>query len=524
MPKDVPLLQYAAIAMDDALRQTTPMATMAEPTADTRPSTAATRPIVVAGNYEIDPDRPLGSGGMSIVYEGRDLKNRRTVAMRTLRPEHAQNAESRARFRKEARTMAFIQHPNVARVYDLWEDDRSAWVAMELVPGESLRDALAEHGPFRYYDVEPMLSQCASALDKLHQADMVHLDVKPANLIQTPDGTIKLIDFGLAQESNSPQELLHGLAYGSAAYLSPEQAAGESVGPASDVYSLGCVVYELLTGRTPFEDPFRTRSSQEMLQAHLSLQPDRPSDANKEAGIPDWCDELVLWALLKDPIARLPSPGRFAELFEEGAAGNLSAADIRRLRATRPAEPVRATNPTVPAIPYRSAESDANAITRSSHQSVRSSRKRPLLLRMLGPLRPVLWRLIAVMLLVNLILAGVLYVQRGSIPGLISAGTVNLQPGQNATVAVDGLNLRMDAGMGASSIGTLSAGDTVYLRDRPMIIDGERWWPVTAGDPTDGLDGYVWENGLVFNQPTIRDRIDNGIDKTITRMREKLGV
>ncbi len=110
------------------------------------------------------------------------------------------------------------------------------------------------------FEVEVILNQSASALEKLHSAGMVHLDVKPANLIQTPDGTIKLIDFGLAQQADQTQELLHGMAYGSAAYLSPEQAAGEQVDGASDVYSLGCVVYELLTGRTPFEDPYRTRS------------------------------------------------------------------------------------------------------------------------------------------------------------------------------------------------------------------------------------------------------------------------
>ncbi len=498
------------------------MATMADLTSGTDPSTSPTRPIVVAGNYEIDPDRPLGTGGMSVVYEGRDLKNRRTVAMRTLRPEQAQNPETRARFRKEARTMAFIQHPNVARVYDLWEDDRSAWVAMELVPGESLRDVLAENGPFPYYDVEPILMQCASALDKLHNAEMVHLDVKPANLIQTPDGIIKLIDFGLAQESNTPQELLHGMAYGSAAYLSPEQAAGEMVGPASDVYSLGCVVYELLTGRAPFEDPYRNRTSQEMLQAHLTLQPERPSDANKNAGIPDWCDELVLWALLKDPDTRLPSPGRFADLYEQGVAGELSAADVRRLRTDKPAQRAGTASATLPAQPARSSPPAAPA--RSNDRPNASQKKRPLLLRVLNPLRPVLWRLIVLVLVVNLLLAAGLYLQRGEIPGLISARITGLHAGRYATVAVDGLNLRMDAGMSSSSIGTLNAGDSVYLRGEPVSIDGDRWWPVTIGNPNDGLDGYVWENGLQQNQQTLRDRIDDGAGRAIARIREKIGV
>jgi serine/threonine-protein kinase len=498
------------------------MPATADPTPDLDPTTAATRPIVVADHYEIDPERPLGTGGMSVVYEGRDLKNRRTVAMRTLRPEQAQNAETRARFRKEARTMAFIQHPNVARVYDLWEDDQSAWVAMEYVPGESLRDVLAKHGPLSFYDIEPILSQSASALDKLHSSRMVHLDVKPANLIQTPDGTIKLIDFGLAQESHATQELLHGMAYGSAAYLSPEQAAGEEVGPASDIYSLGCVVYELLTGRAPFEDPYRSRTSQEMLQAHLHLQPDRPSEANKSAGIPDWCDELVLWALLKDPGARMSSPGKFAELYEQGVLGQLSAADVRKLRSARQPKATVAAAPIAPAQSYRRLESDFPVQTVYRQEPAR--RKKPFLLRMLRPLRPFIWRLIAALLVLNLLLAGVLYVQRGEIPGIISAGTTALRSGQEATVAVDGLNLRTDAGMAADSIGILSAGQTVHLRGEPVTIDGDRWWPVTIGNPNDGLDGYVWENGLEHGKQTIRDRIDIGIDNAVDRVREKIGV
>ncbi len=143
---------------------------------------------------------------------------------------------------------------------------------------------------------------------------------------------------------------------------------------------------------------------------------------------------------------------------------------------------------------------------------------------MLRPLRPFIWRLVVALLVLNLLLAGVLYVQRGEIPGIISAGTTALRSGQEATVAVDGLNLRTDAGMAADSIGILSAGQTVYLRGEPVTIDGDRWWPVTIGNPNDGLDGYVWENGLEHGKQTIRDRIDIGIDNAVDRVREKIGV
>jgi tRNA A-37 threonylcarbamoyl transferase component Bud32 len=519
--------------MDDASRRTNPMPTAAVPTPETDPGSAATRPIVVADHYEIHPDRPLGTGGMSIVYEARDLKNRRTVAIRTLRAEHAQNPETRARFRKEARTMAFIQHPNVARVYDLWEDDASAWVAMELVPGKSLRDVLAEQGTLSLYEVELILDQCASALEKLHSAGMVHLDVKPANLIQTPDGTIKLIDFGLAQQSDQTQELLHGMAYGSAAYLSPEQASGEAVDAGSDVYSLGCVVYELLTGRAPFEDPYRTRTSEEMLQAHLNRQPDRPSEANRSASIPDWCDELVLWALIKEPADRLNSPRRFAELFAQGVDGRLSAAEVRKLRTARMPrkQPVAiATAPAYsgPSVPFQVvAAAAAPAVDAAASYSLplpAAPRKRPFLLRVLNPMRPALWRLIFALLVVNALLAAVLYVQRGEIPGIISANDTTLAAGDTTTVAVDGLNLRAEAGMASASMAALAEGQEVYLRGEPVELDGETWWPVTVGNPADGLDGYVWAEGLHNGGQTIRERIDLGIDHAVDRVKGAIGV
>lgn len=428
--------------------------------------------------------------------------------------------------------MAFIQHPNVARVYDLWEDDSSAWVAMELVPGKSLREVLTERGPLPLFDVEVILNQAASALEKLHNAGMVHLDVKPANLIQTPDGTIKLIDFGLAQQSEQTQELLHGMAYGSAAYLSPEQAAGEQVDGASDVYSLGCVVYELLTGRAPFEDPYRTRTSEEMLQAHLNLQPDRPSEAYPAGNIPDWCDELVLWTLIKAPQDRLNSPGRFAELFEEGVAGNLTAAEVRKLRA----EPRPRRHPTrqetAPAFadhlspdpPVAHTARESIVVPTYTQNASSRPRGRPLIVRLLNPLRPILWRLVMALLVVNAMLAAVLYVQRGEVPGLISANNHALSVGETTTVAVEGLNLRADAGMSSPSMATLALGQEVYLRADPVQVEGETWWPVTIGNPQDGLDGYVWAEGLTQGSQTIRERIEIGIDDALARLKEKLGV
>ncbi len=139
-------------------------------------------------------------------------------------------------------------------------------------------------------------------------------------------------------------------------------------------------------------------------------------------------------------------------------------------------------------------------------------------------MRPALWRLIVALLVVNLLLAGVLYIQRGEIPGIIDANDTALAVGDTTTVAVDGLNLRANAGMTAVSMATLAEGQEVYLRDAPVQIDGETWWPVTVGNPADGLDGYVWSAGLKNGNETIRERIDSGIDNAIERIQEKIGV
>jgi hypothetical protein len=143
---------------------------------------------------------------------------------------------------------------------------------------------------------------------------------------------------------------------------------------------------------------------------------------------------------------------------------------------------------------------------------------------MLNPLRPALWRLLLALVVVNALLAAVLYVQRGEIPGIISARDTALAVGETTTVAVDGLNLRSEAGMASASMATLAEGQEVYLRGEPVRIDGEVWWPVTVGNPADGLDGYVWGAGLNQGSETIRDRIDIGIDNAFERIREKIGV
>jgi len=294
------------------------MATVAEDMTTSGPTAFARGDqdrTVVAGHYEVDLDAPLGAGGMAVVYRGRDLRTRREVALKTLRREYLQDPDTRARFRREARTMAFLAHRNVIKVYDLFEDDDAPWAVMEFAPGRSLKDEIAARGPYSVEETARLLEQIGSALDHLHGRGLVHLDVKPQNLIVDTDLSIKLIDFGLAQRAGSPQEMIGGSAFGTAAYLSPEQACGDPVGFATDVYALGCVVYEMLTGQPPFGADATSQLKDDVIRAHIEQNPAPPSSISSQ---PDWVDEVVLTALAKRPQDRYPDCASFVATFWKG--------------------------------------------------------------------------------------------------------------------------------------------------------------------------------------------------------------
>ncbi len=465
----------------------------------------------MAGHYEIDLARPLGSGGMSIVYLGRDLKARRLVALRTLRPEYRRDHASRARFRQEARRMAFIQHPNVARVYDFQENDEAPWAVIEYVPGDSLREIVDAQGPQDVETVAGWLVQIADALAQLHKAGMVHLDIKPQNIIVTTDGTIKLIDFGLAQPANAPQELVDGLAFGTAAYLSPEQASGGPLGPASDIYSLGCVIYELLTGEPPFVAQVGEERANDLIQAHLRRAPLPPSQANPAANIPAWVDELLLWTLAKRPESRFDDIRLFADLFVQGSAGSLLAGDARNLRQelTKPIDTrLEGTweAPLSQVVPGYEPPRESRRLVRAVSNS-RMPRR--------------LWRLVLALLVANAILAGVLYFQRGAIPGIYDGAHV-YRDGATATVNAETLNVRAAAGLAAPAMYSLPYGSRVTIEGDAVVADGETWWPVSVNERPDLEPGYIWQGGIHPDIITGRDRLEDLLGGQIDRVRDEI--
>jgi serine/threonine protein kinase len=207
---------------------------------------------LLAGRYRLD--NPIAAGGIGEVWQAEDQMLDRPVAVKLLRAEYAQHGETRARFRFEAKHAASLSHPAIAQVFDYYEGDvgRQPFIVMELVDGPSLADVLAR-GPIEPDRVMDIVAQAAAGLEAAHRAGLVHRDIKPANLLVTADGQVKITDFGIAHAAGAAPITRHGQLLGTPAYLAPERVAGQAAGPASDLYSLGILAHECLTGIRPFE-------------------------------------------------------------------------------------------------------------------------------------------------------------------------------------------------------------------------------------------------------------------------------
>lgn len=205
--------------------------------------------MLVAERYRLD--EPLGRGGMGEVWRAADEVLRRAVAVKLMLPG---DAEAVGRFRLEAQTAARLNHPHLVGVYDFGEHDGQFYLVMELINGHSLAQELATHGPVDSLRASEIGAQAAAGLAAAHRQGVIHRDIKPANVMLTTDGTVKIADFGIARFADEASRTLTatGRVMGSSGYLAPERALGRPAEPASDVYALGCVLYELVTGRPPF--------------------------------------------------------------------------------------------------------------------------------------------------------------------------------------------------------------------------------------------------------------------------------
>ncbi len=241
----------------------------------------------------------LGTGGMSDVFRARDLMLERSVAIKVLHETYSDDKAFQERFRQEARAAANLSHPNIVTVHDFGYDQGQLFIVMEYVPGKDLKTILRQRGRYSVEEAIPLIVQACAGIGYAHRAGLVHCDVKPHNMIVTPDGRLKVTDFGIARALSTitPDERVD-VVWGSPQYFSPEQAVGEPPSPASDVYSLGVVLYEVLTGALPFTAP----SSEELARMHLEHDPIPPSEYIPD--IPPALEQIVLKVLSKEPAAR----------------------------------------------------------------------------------------------------------------------------------------------------------------------------------------------------------------------------
>ncbi|MHA6797789.1 Stk1 family PASTA domain-containing Ser/Thr kinase [Bounagaea algeriensis] len=262
-------------------------------------------PRLLSNRYELEDT--LGYGGMSEVHRGRDIRLGRDVAVKVLRADLANDPTFQLRFRREAQNAAALNHPAIVAVYDTGETDSDSgplpYIVMEYVEGRTLRDIVKTEGPLNPRRAMEVMADATAALDFSHKHDIVHRDVKPANIMITESGAVKVMDFGIARALAGEQAAVTQTAavIGTAQYLSPEQARGESVDARSDVYSAGCVLFELLTG----EPPFTGDSPVAVAYQHVREQPRKPSDLNQS--VPPPLDAVVLRALSKNPENRYAS-------------------------------------------------------------------------------------------------------------------------------------------------------------------------------------------------------------------------
>jgi serine/threonine-protein kinase len=242
---------------------------------------------------------------MATVYEADDTELNRRVAIKVLHPQLAADSAFLARFKREKQAQGPLKHPGIVQLYDVGDDGGRPYIVEELVDGQSLKDVI-RNTPLPLDRIIDIGVQMAKALDYAHQAGVIHRDVKPQNILVSPNGEAKLVDFGIAVSAGVQGATDTGAVFGTAHYLAPEQAQGEPATPATDLYSLGVVLYEMATGQPPFDG----QTAIEIANKHISAAPEPPSITNPT--IPPRLEAAILRTLSKDPAKRPRSAGELA--------------------------------------------------------------------------------------------------------------------------------------------------------------------------------------------------------------------
>ncbi|RJQ53266.1 MAG: Stk1 family PASTA domain-containing Ser/Thr kinase [Actinobacteria bacterium] len=287
-----------------------------------------------ADRYQVT--EKIGGGGMAEVYKAADSVLGRTVAVKVLHPQFARDENFVARFRQEAQAAANLSHPNIVNIYDWGQQDSTYYIIMEFVEGKNLKEIINAQGPLSPKKTMDVTKQVASALDFAHRRNVIHRDIKPHNIIITPQGEVKVMDFGIARAGADTSLTQTGSILGTAQYISPEQAQGRAVGAGTDIYSLGVVMYEMLTGDPPFtgENPVSVAVKQ------VNDEPVAPTRINP--AIPRELEAIVLRAMAKRPEDRYPTAEDMREdieRLEEGAPTEAMAAAAGATTVMAPISP-----------------------------------------------------------------------------------------------------------------------------------------------------------------------------------------
>lgn len=261
------------------------------------------------GRYEIK--EIIGVGGMANVYRAYDSIDDRTVAVKILRDEHMQNDELLRRFRNESKAIAVLSHPNIVKVYDVSFNEDIQYIVMEYIDGITLKEYIEQQKVLRWKEAVHFTVQILRALQHAHDKGIVHRDIKPQNIMLLADGTIKVADFGIARFARASQQTVTDKAIGSVHYISPEQAKGDVTDEKSDIYSVGVMLYEMTTGKLPFD----AESPVSVALQQIQSQPKRPRSINPD--IPEGLEDIIIRAMQKDPARRYQSAAEMLRDIDE---------------------------------------------------------------------------------------------------------------------------------------------------------------------------------------------------------------